>query len=370
MKQLSIELDRSRDGVVPLFLTRRPSWNLQHGWWKSERQCRSYAKQIREFWKHNEKAVCGPDDKSCSTLVHTELMQEPKKSGSHDARRHQLPILSFLATQHSSVKLNILANEQDYTNPPEWLAYLLRHPVYGERLQITSFDFETLENLPEKRLLSKAYHNVETWPNKSDLRRYAVLYHFGGIWIDSDNLILNDLRPLFGFDFVYASGSRLNGAVLGVSGPQSLFMRAAIDHATTTFETKRYPKSYYRFADDLFKDLDKKHKKLFLKLSGCLFESSWGGKYQNAPSEAELWSQPTKPENEEFFLDPTGIFTYHWHGHWSFRITPKSFGSVAHSNYVRELQLDRSIFQPAEEHNWSRPTEIQSRRSQLSQELY
>ena len=76
---------------------------------------------------------------------------------------------------------------------------------------------------------------------------------FGGIWIDLDNLIVNDLRPLFGFDFVYAAGSRLNGAVLGVSGPQSLFMRAAIDHATTTFETNRYPKSYYRFANDLFK---------------------------------------------------------------------------------------------------------------------
>lgn len=160
-----------------------------------------------------------------------------------------------------------------------------------------------------------------------------------------DNLIINDLRPLFGFDFVYASGSRLNGAVLGVSGPQSLFMRAAIDTAITTFEIDRYPNSYYRFADDLFKDLDKKHNKLFLKLSGCLFESSWGGDFSGAPSDAEFWSQPTKPENEEFFSDPTGIFTYHWHGNWGRDISPKSFGSVAHSNYVKQLQLDQSIFQ-------------------------
>lgn len=177
--------------------------------------------------------------------------------------------------------------------------------------------------------------------------------------MDLDNIVVNDLRPLFGLDFVYASGSRLNGAVLGVSGPHSLFMRAAIDHAATTFETNRYPKSYYRFADDLFKDLDKKYRKLFLKVSGCLFESRWGGKFQNSPS--DIWSQPSKPENEEFFLDPTGIFTYHWHGHWGSSITPKSFGSVAHTNYVRELQLDRSIFQPAEEHNWSRPIESLNR---------
>ena len=103
-------------------------------------------------------------------------MQQRDYRDKHDARREQLPILSFLATQHALVKMNIIVNEQDYTNPPEWLEYLLRHPVYGERLQITNFDFETLENLPQKRLLSKAYHNVKTLANKSDLRRYAVLY--------------------------------------------------------------------------------------------------------------------------------------------------------------------------------------------------
>lgn len=176
MMQQSMELDQSRDGVVPAFLTRRPSWNVKHGWWKSERQCRSYTKQIREFWKHNKKAICGPDHESCSTLVHTELMQQRDVRDEHNARREQLPILSFLATQHPSVKLNILVNKQDFTHPPEWLAYLLRHPVYGEQLQVTNFDFEKLEKLPQKRLLSKAYHNVKPLANKSDLRRYAVLY--------------------------------------------------------------------------------------------------------------------------------------------------------------------------------------------------
>lgn len=176
-KQLSMALDRSRDGVVPIFLTRRPSWNLKHGWWKSEWQCRLYTKQIREFWKRNEKAICGPD-KSCSTMVHTELMQRRNRRIVIDVRRQQLLILSFLATQHTSVKMNILANDQEYSNPPEWLAYLLRHPVYSERLQITNFDFERLENLPQKRLLSKAYHNVDILAHKSDLRRYAVLYQY------------------------------------------------------------------------------------------------------------------------------------------------------------------------------------------------
>lgn len=176
LKELSMEIDPSRDGTVPKFLARRPSWNLKHGWWKSERQCRSYAKQIREFWKRNKNARCGPDQDSCSTLVHTELMQQRVYGDRYDPRRLQLLILSFFATQHTSVKLNVLVNKQDYENSPAWLAHLLRHPIYGKRLQITNFDFEILENLPQKRLLSKAYHNVKTWANKSDLRRYAVLY--------------------------------------------------------------------------------------------------------------------------------------------------------------------------------------------------
>lgn len=178
--------------------------------------------------------------------------------------------------------------------------------------------------------------------------------------MDLDNLILNDLRPLLGFDFAYASGSRLNGAILGTSGPRSPFMRAAIEHAATTYETGRYPTSHYRFADDLFKDLSERRREkngppLFLKLSGCLFESRWGGTFRHAPSYAELWSEPATPENEEFFLDPSGVFTYHWHGHWGYPIRNNSFGSVAHSNYVRELQLDPSIFRPVRERSWSRP---------------
>ena len=175
MNDLFVELDISHDGSVPSFLTRRPSWNLKHGWWKSERQCRSYAKQLREFWKRDEESVCSTDIGSCSVLVHTELLQQ-RNIKQRDGRREQLLVLSFLATQHASVKLNILVNKQDYDNLPEWLAYLVRHSVYSERLQITSFSFETLENLPQKRLLSKAYQNVKTLANKSDLRRYAVLY--------------------------------------------------------------------------------------------------------------------------------------------------------------------------------------------------
>lgn len=34
---------------------------------------------------------------------------------------------------------------------------------------------------------------------KSDLLRITLLYHFGGIWIDTDTLLLRNIRPFFEF---------------------------------------------------------------------------------------------------------------------------------------------------------------------------
>ena len=183
-------------------------------------------------WRTQTNEACGPTNESapCELYVHTELLQQREQGiRRSDPRKEQLPVLSFLATQPSSLRLNILVNEQDYKNPPTWLAHLLKHERFRSRLQITNFDFN-IEDLPQKEMLVRAYRDVKTLANKSDLRRYAVLYVNGGLWFDTDTIFINDVRPLMGVDFVYVAGSRYNGAVMGASSQNSDFIRAAIEH--------------------------------------------------------------------------------------------------------------------------------------------
>ena len=341
---------------VPKVLTGRPSWTVLGGWYKSERQCRKYAAEIREHWRQSEPTFCGPnksnDDGSCPYMVHTELLHNRKKV--RDSRQEQIPVLSFLVTQPSWLKLNIVVGEQDHKNPPDWLAHLLRDERYRHRLQITYFDFMSLKDLPTKEILAEAFQTVPTLANKSDLRRFALLYNYGGLWFDTDTVFINDVSPLMGLDFVYVAGSRYNGAVMGASVPKSRFMRAAIEHACDTFTYNKNAESYYKFAHDLFRDLIARQSDLFSKLSGCLFECGWGGKFKNGPEAfVDVWAKPTTYQKNQFFLDPEGVFSFHWHGHWGQIIEPKSLGSVAHANYVRQLEIDPKIFLSATEDNWA-----------------
>jgi len=177
----------------------------------------------------------------------------------------------------------------------------------------------------------QAYQNSEKLANKSDLLRFAVLYHYGGLWFDTDTLFLNDVRPLMGLDFVYVAGSRYNGAVMGASTVQSTFINAVIVQACQIYSTQQYETSYYKFAHDLFRDLEAADGGMFLKLSGCLFENGWGGSWKNGIAQPDdMWAAtiPTathglkmgkkKKTKRVLLLNwEDGPFSYHWHGHWS-----------------------------------------------------
>eukprot|EP00797_Seminavis_robusta_P006886 Sro1466_g275050.2 (359) ;mRNA; r:12714-13790 len=341
--------DNAAPAGYPSFLAEPPSWTLFRGYWKSERQCRALAKQLRET---HPTGVCRGDPK-CPTMVHTETLMS--RGDSLDPRQEQLLVLSFLATQHSSLILNILVSEADFQQPPKWLSSLLEHEEYGKRIQLNLWDFGKLDLHPDQlEGLQAAYNDIPSLASKSDLRRYAVLYHYGGLWLDTDTIFVNDVRPLMGLDFVYVAGKMFNGAAMGASRKQSTFMRRIIEHAVYLYKYNN-DGAYYRFAGYLFQDLWDQKPAPFFALSGCLFDDGWGGHFQQAPASwSDIWSRPTTRSINAFFQDPNGVFTYHWHGHgvWGTKIQPKSFASVAHANYVRQLQLDPTIFHPAEEEDW------------------
>ena len=350
--------------TIPSVFRQRPSWTIIHGWYKSEHNCREYAKEIRRVYSEalmqtKFPTSCyssSPNYSPCIPLVHTELLEFRAVEDTNSFKKEQLLILSFLASQRlktgPTLKLNILVSEQDYRSPPAWLSFLLNHESYGKHLQITHFQFDVLQDLPQHQidLLSTAFNTTEDGSplaNKSDLRRYAVLYHYGGLWFDTDTIFVNDVRPLLNYDFVYVAGSRYNGAVMGANGPKSDFIRNVIDHPTYSIQENRYESSYYRFAHDLFRDLAKRDSKLFLKLSGCLFECGWGGRFQNGPRQwSDIWNLQLDNKNQVDFLvnDPDGVFSYHWHGHWDHKMKPGSLSSTVHAHYVRYLKLDPAIF--------------------------
>ena len=54
---------------------------------------------------------------------------------------------------------------------------------------------------------------------KSDLLRLLLLYRFGGVWIDTDTILLQDMRPIVqflgGFGGRFAMNQKYNNAMIG-----------------------------------------------------------------------------------------------------------------------------------------------------------
>lgn len=347
-------------GVYPPFFNQRPKDFSNRTYWSNEPTCRYSAAWLRAAAESptQKGGVCRHDHPECPIYVHTELLLK-RNTTMVDYRKEQLPVLSFLATQHESVILNILVNEDDYKNPPAWVTALLKHPQYKKRIQLQYWTIDDMDSdgLPDNFVpaFKHAFENLAVPASASDVRRYAVLYDKGGLWFDTDHVFLSDVRPLMGYDYVVvADRNTLNNCAIGTHQRHSEMMKRVLHQVVQTYKQKNDGK-YYRFGPYLFEDMrkDKTQPMPFGVLSACLFDA-WGGHMKNSPWWWDLPSKKASKRHMQFLQDPTGPFAFHWHGNWFDEIKPLSSMSILHKNYVVQLGLDPQIFKAdMSEEDWT-----------------
>ncbi|CAG8569847.1 12164_t:CDS:1 [Racocetra fulgida] len=194
----------------------------------------------------------------------------------------------------------------------------------------------------------------------SDLVRFVVLHKYGGIYIDSDVLLVRDMRPLyyanFEFSYRWSMKNEYNTAVLRLwkqSSSSEMVIRGAIKNNMDfhPFNIRKYLSTYENSSVQ-------ETNKLIYMLPSALFDPLWL-KRDRIQTKSVL--SPNFRKFDDFFnssiipdeipgLDPTtfdgspldirnidnffrGIFTYHWHNQWKTKIHPTSWIGIIQTAY-------------------------------------
>ncbi len=287
-------------------------------------------------------------DQPGKTLVHTFAPHVAKRA---DTRKDVLLLLSFLATQPASSQLVLWHQAGEY---PKYLDSLLPKRLLGE-IEIKSFsakEFWKIDMSSEsKHRLFKEWLSAHR-AGKTDIARFVILYLYGGIWIDTDSLLLRDLAPIRNTNFIYQvlnyDGTNetgfLNGAIMGTEGAMSQFIENMLLYVDRRLVMDPSDKNYFRWAESMFKILYQRNKENYPLLPGCLVDGGWFLKMDEPNAQPAEWGSffsKQATESEFMYIDPRSAksnapFVYHWHGHWEDKIVNGSVADRADLLY-REL---------------------------------
>jgi len=263
-----------------------------------------------------------------------------------DRRKKHLMILSFLATQCPRTSKLIVWHKEEKT--PQMLSMpkkLLR------RLEVRRFNESNIQEMgfasnTTQRLIRewKDSHKAGT----TDIARLTILYNHGGIWVDSDSLLLRNLAPISGLSFIYqAQDDFLNGAIMGTASPKSPFILNMIQYIDNRLITNPDANGYYKWAMVMFNSIDTTGGEMPY-LPGCLFDGGWFvQRWDNIHPVASDWDGffGRKASNQMLcYIDPMtarfrGPLIYHWHGRWEMPIQSGSLGDCADRLYRKTLGI-------------------------------
>jgi hypothetical protein len=158
-------------------------------------------------------ATTGPAGDAARSQIHTGLFFRHWKLNKDmmktAARKLRLGVLSFLATQDAGkVKLHIWTDlDKSDSAIHDMLGPIARHPEFMDAINITTFDpkaeFAKVPVTLARDVLEERFKK-DTMPEvRPDLYRSVILYNYGGLWMDADTVLMQDVSPLLGEDWAY-----------------------------------------------------------------------------------------------------------------------------------------------------------------------
>lgn len=279
-------------------------------------------------------------------------------------RKLRLLPLSFLATQSlENVKLYFWANVEG-THP---LIQEIFGPLmgqYGKYIEIKKFDasaeikkvcshYESEKSTGELTAeLVKTYESQSIVASKSDLMRAILLYNYGGAWMDSDVLLVQNLAPMLEEDWaVLMYADFVNPATLSVSRPDSPFITAWMGNILALGVNKSWAAYGPFMITDMTAEIQRSvANATFHVLPPCFFEGALSRDAHQPNQVAPLWDNFFSRLNRSLrsqvaYIDPStkhSTFGYHWHNRWNQKIVDGSVAAEAEKMYCKRLNISLS----------------------------
>ncbi len=204
-----------------------------------------------------------------------------------------------------------------------------------------------------KEKLVETYKSMTEITSTSDLMRMALLFNYGGVWMDTDVVLVQDLTPIMEEDWVsLLYRDFVNQATISVSKAGSPFITAYLKKilaAPMQFGWSAYgPSMLHRMTEEI---QTSGQEALFHILPNCFFEGACSPasvvEHQAATNWGEFFALAVDEKSRLVhmaYLDPKAaehsIFGFHWHNRWEIPIINGSVADVTEKLYCRQLKLN------------------------------
>eukprot|EP00747_Dinoflagellata_sp_TGD_P167512 gnl/TRDRNA2_/TRDRNA2_192042_c0_seq1.p1 gnl/TRDRNA2_/TRDRNA2_192042_c0~~gnl/TRDRNA2_/TRDRNA2_192042_c0_seq1.p1 ORF type:complete len:391 (+),score=41.53 gnl/TRDRNA2_/TRDRNA2_192042_c0_seq1:100-1272(+) len=296
-------------------------------------------------------------------LVHMIINDVHRQAGKVDfLRKARLPIHSFLATQNlTRVQLWIwLVDDADGKFADALLAPIASTTELRSAIQLKTFNASNLAvNVPglgeaEQDSLLDLHAKTNESASRSDLERLMVLAVYGGIYIDTDVVMIRDLWPLaVGTEHWVYQGQQnfMNNAVIK-SGSPGGFAAFLLQHIVRQSHDKSdpYDAAIYRYGPTMLTDLWYQAREqgniteegAFHMLPACFFDGSWAGN-PHAPGWDHFFQGKARDDQVAYLVNDSEAnpepWMYHWHGRWDKEWEAGSVADRIESIYRQRLKL-------------------------------
>lgn len=267
-------------------------------------------------------------------------------------RKLRLSALSFLATQDpDATELWIWIDRMAMTlltkdSWKEFIEPVLRRDDVSRRVKVKVLHPDHLLNELEAisdadRQVVRDYYKHSSPSKKTDLARIMLLSAYGGTYVDTDAIFLQDLSPVttMGVSWVHhEKNGDLSNSIMNVAHGSN-FTQALL---RTVSQSGKLDYDFHQFGRRLLTSVwdssrhkimqGKDAKPVFHVLPACFFE---GGVNPD-----EFFTRPaTKDSLSYFFTTKPSAFIYHWHNHWADNFLKGSVASCLEQNLLHRLSL-------------------------------